>query len=68
MVVNAHRAAYVAFSNRYVLPYDISHCCHQSICVNPTHLSHEPHYIKMDRERCRKAGANVLDIDTRALS
>ena len=56
MCVNAHRAAYIAFNRAFLLPFDISHCCHQSLCVNPNHLSHEPHDINMDRERCRKAG------------
>ena len=39
--------------------YDISHCCHHSRCVNPDHLSHEPHDINRDRERerCREAGS-----------
>lgn len=57
MRVNAHRAAYIAFSNQFVLPFDISHCCHQSRCVNPDHLSHEPNELNVERERCRKAGA-----------
>lgn len=55
MVVHAHRASYIAFNRRFLLAYDISHCCHHSSCINPDHLSHEPHTINMDRERCRKA-------------
>ena len=56
MRVNAHRASYIAFNEIFVLPLDISHCCHESSCVNPNHLSHEPHDINIERERCRKAG------------
>jgi hypothetical protein len=54
LCVHAHRAAYMAFNNKFILPYDISHCCHQSKCVNPDHLSHEWHSINMDREECRR--------------
>ena len=51
MKVHAHRASFIAFNNKFIFPYDISHCCHNSQCVNPDHLSHEPHSINMDRER-----------------
>ena len=53
--VHAHRASYMAFNNKFILPYDISHCCHHGSCVNPNHLSHEPHDINMAREMCRNA-------------
>lgn len=29
--------------------FDISHLCHNSICVNYQHLNREPHFINMDR-------------------
>ena len=57
MRVHAHRGSYIAFNKKFLLPYDISHCCHHSRCVNPDHLSHEPHDINRDRERCREAGS-----------
>ena len=57
MCVHAHRASYIAFNRKFILPYDISHCCHHSRCVNPDHLSHEPHDINIDRERCREVGS-----------
>lgn len=53
---HAHRAAYIAYNNRFKLAYDVSHCCHEPGCVNPAHLEHEPHVINVGRERCRKAG------------
>ena len=56
MRVNAHRASYIAHNQRFVLPYDISHLCHECKCVNPNHLSHETHAINMEREICCKAG------------
>ena len=57
LCVHAHRASYMAFNNKFILPHDISHCCHHSLCVNPNHLSHEPHEINMARERCRRSGS-----------
>ena len=52
--VNAPRASFIAFNEKFVLGDDISHCCHHSSCVNPSHLSHETHDINMAREQCRK--------------
>ena len=72
MRVNAHRASYIAFNEIFVLPLDISHCCHESSCVNPNHLSHEPHDINIERERERERERDVgrqvavLDILTMA--
>jgi hypothetical protein len=56
MYVNAHRASYIAFTECFVLPNDISHCCHEKLCVNPDHLSHEEHCINRSRARCIEAG------------
>ena len=59
MRVNAHRASNISNNQRFILPCDISHLCHESKCVHgPDHLSHETHAINMDRDReiCRKAG------------
>lgn len=55
-VVNAHRASYMAFKEYIDLPLDISHICHNRLCVNPHHLSHEEHDVNIDREGCRAAG------------
>jgi len=54
--VNAHRAVFIAYSCKFHLPHDISHLCHNPCCVNPLHLSHEPHSINADREVCREEG------------
>ena len=54
---HAHRASYIAFYSKFLLPYDISHCCHEARCVNPHHLEHEPHAINLAREECRKVGS-----------
>lgn len=54
--VNAHKAVYIAFSGQFHLSHNISHLCHNGFCVNYHHLSHEPHSVNIDRERCRGAG------------
>ena len=54
MFVNAHRASYIAFNEKFLLPLDISHCCHEKLCVNPEHVSHEEHEVNMDREDCKE--------------
>jgi hypothetical protein len=33
--------------------YDISHLCHNSLCINPHHLSFEPHSVNNNRQRCK---------------
>ena len=55
MCVHAHRASYIACHRKFILPGEISHCCHHGGCVNPQHLEHEKHDINMDREKCRRA-------------
>lgn len=53
--VTAHRASYImAYHKRKDLSMEISHRCHQSLCVNPAHLSHETHEINVEREDCRR--------------
>jgi len=54
--VGAHRASYMGFNETFNLTDDISHICHNKVCVNPNHLSHEPHEINMERERCKEKG------------
>jgi hypothetical protein len=55
MNVTAHRASYMAFNREIDLPNDISHRCHEKLCVNPMHLSHEPHSINKCRDVCRRS-------------
>lgn len=48
-----HRAAYFAHKSVY-LPkeIEISHLCHNALCVRIDHLSAEPHHVNMNRLLC----------------
>ena len=35
---------------------DVSHLCHNTLCVNPQHLSYEPHQTNTVRRACISAG------------
>lgn len=35
---------------------DVSHLCHNSLCVNPQHLTYEPHQVNRIRSACVRAG------------
>ena len=37
-------------------PLDVSHICHNSLCVNISHLVLEPHYINCSRKDCIRYG------------
>ena len=56
MWVSAHRASYMAFNKKIDLNHDISHLCHEKLCVNPAHLSHEPRHVNKRRNTCRRQG------------
>lgn len=32
--------------------YDVSHLCHNSLCINEEHLSVEPHFVNNNRRAC----------------
>ena len=34
------------------LKIDISHLCHETLCVNPQHLNQEPHEVNVKRRLC----------------
>lgn len=53
-----HRLAYMLKIGRYQLPraHDVSHLCHNSLCVNSAHLVLEPHDINNTRIHCVKTG------------
>lgn len=36
--------------------YDVSHLCHNRLCVNVQHLSYEPHSINNNRLVCKNDG------------
>ena len=35
---------------------DVSHLCHNTLCINAAHLSYEPHAVNMLRRSCLGAG------------
>ena len=35
---------------------DVSHLCHNTICIKPDHLSYEPRYINNNRIACKGRG------------
>ena len=53
----AHRAMYVAVHKTLPqdLPLDISHLCHEGLCVNPKHLVHEDRIVNLARRNCKES-------------
>lgn len=49
-----HRLAYMLKYRNYDLPrqFDVSHLCHNSLCINPDHLTLEPHNVNNNRIHC----------------
>ncbi len=39
--------------------YDVSHLCHRKLCVNPVHLSFEPHGTNLQRRVCHQTNVCV---------
>ena len=35
---------------------DASHLCHNTLCINPTHISTEPHWLNNNRQQCTRKG------------
>jgi len=62
--VNAHRASYMAAKKCNDLPHDISHLCHNNMCVNPRHLVHEEHSVNVERQYCRQIGHCTVTVHT----
>lgn len=54
----AHRIAYMCSNRTTDIPpgFDISHRCHNSVCVEASHLSCEPHTVNNNRIHCRNFG------------
>ena len=51
----AHQVALMVAWGMPQLPSDgqeVSHLCHNSLCVNPVHLSYEPHHVNNNRTLC----------------
>lgn len=63
-----HRLAYMAHLNNYQLPstdnfgeqLDVSHRCHEKLCINAEHLTLESHSVNMSRNYCRKTGVCTM--------
>ena len=53
--INAHRLRYILGAHNFNLnpKFDVSHICHNSLCINFDHLSYEPHSINMNRQICK---------------
>ena len=55
-----HRIAFSINNSDFYDPTDsdpISHLCHNSLCINPKHLSKEPQLINNHRIKCVQQGA-----------
>ena len=56
--ITCHRLAYIVHHQVDLsdTPLDVSHLCHNHLCVTPTHLSLEPHPVNNNRQACISAG------------
>ena len=65
----AHRVAYMLHYKVTELPHmnhagdnlDVSHLCHIKHCINPDHLTFEPHSKNMSRDTCFKNGSCSME-------
>jgi hypothetical protein len=50
--VTVHRLMYMIEHRTFELNphFDVSHLCHNSLCINASHLSLQPHYINNNRQ------------------
>ena len=65
-IEKVHRLAFMSYNNilndqlkkynEFGQQLDVSHLCHNKLCINENHLIHEPHSINMDRKRCVSLG------------
>lgn len=54
--VGCHRIAYMFAHSTSKLAHDVSHLCHNKLCANADHLSHEPRGINNNRQSCVNVG------------
>lgn len=52
----AHRLAYMIKYPDVILENQVSHLCHNTLCVNDEHLSHEPAAVNNNRQSCVNVG------------
>ena len=52
--VYVHRLSYMCYRKSFNLPkaLHVSHLCHNTLCINPEHLSLEPQHINNARKNC----------------
>lgn len=52
--IRVHRLMYMLANSNFDLTsqLDVSHLCHNSLCVNEDHLSLEPHTVNNSRRHC----------------
>lgn len=68
-VERVHRVAYMLNTRLVSLPHsdasgaflDVSHICHNKLCINPDHLVLETHLANMSRIHCHYSGVCSLE-------
>ena len=56
-VMHVHRVAYYCREHNIVSSsLDISHLCHNALCIRGEHLSAEPHHVNNNRQVCLSKG------------
>ena len=55
-VILAHRLMYMLHKNTLHIPpgKHVSHICHNTLCINPVHLSLEDAQVNNDRKMCKQ--------------
>ena len=73
--IGAHRLLFMMKNQLLMLPredeqgrqMDVSHICHQGLCLTVEHLVHEPHQINIERKQCKMAGQCSLNHEPNCL-
>lgn len=51
-----HKLQAIPTQNDQGIRVEVSHICHQRLCVKPEHLTLEAHEVNMERLHCKKQG------------
>lgn len=61
--IRVHKLMFLAMNEKTYMnngtgndQYDVSHVCHNSLCINYHHLSREPHWVNNGRKECVSQG------------
>ena len=61
--IRTHKLMFLAMNKKSYLEngtgdaqYDVSHLCHNTLCINYHHLSREPHLVNNSRKECKTQG------------